>query len=206
MRDVAGGDQGHRKAARLKHLTQRHPVEARRCHHDGGHPTGRSPVGEPMQVTGKRATCLDRLGSTIGGHTDPVLLSPHITAGGMRMDDGHMCGRGLVLLAFFGHTCRQSGAERGEHGKRGGVLRQDIMGGSAWHAARLFHLDRINAQRWRDANVALEATGHSVRFFPARVSVPVARASARALGVKLNYGYHHDQVGLGLSWTRCGVL
>lgn len=30
-------------------------------------------------------------------------------------------------------------------------------------------------------NTALEATGHSVGFFPARVSVPVARASAWAL-------------------------
>jgi len=39
-----------------------------------------------------------------------------------------------------------------------------------------------SAERWRDANTALEATGHSAGFFSAWVSVPVARASAWAFG------------------------
>jgi hypothetical protein len=40
-----------------------------------------------------------------------MLFGPHIDAGGMGMDDGHMFESGLVLLAFFGHMFLQSEAE-----------------------------------------------------------------------------------------------
>jgi hypothetical protein len=64
-----------------------------------------------MQVTGKRAKFLDRLDIAICGDADPVLLSSHIDASGMRMDDGHVLGRGLVLLAFFRHMGLQFSVE-----------------------------------------------------------------------------------------------
>src|SRR5213080_3408740 len=82
-----------------------------------------------MQVTGKRTQFLDRLGIAVRGHTDPVCLSPHINAGGMRVDEGHMLEGGRVLLAFFRHTFLQSGGEREEQGKTGLLLRKDTRGG-----------------------------------------------------------------------------
>ena len=110
-----------------------------------------------MQVTGKRAKFLDRLGIAIRGHTDPVFLSPHINAGGMRMEDGHVLRCGLVLLALFGHTCRQSGEERGEQEQTGLLRSKDTIVEGVLRAARLFHLERTKAQRWRDANTSLES-------------------------------------------------
>jgi hypothetical protein len=56
-----------------------------------------------------------------------MLLSAHIDAGGMRMDDGHVLGSGRVLLAFFRHTFLQSGGERREQGKTGILLSKDTM-------------------------------------------------------------------------------
>src|SRR5512145_426576 len=85
-----------------------------------------------MQVTGKRAKFLDRLGIAIRGHTDPVLFSPHIDAGGMGVDKGHILECGRVLLAFFSHMCLQSGEELGEEGKTGLLLRKDTRAGGGW--------------------------------------------------------------------------
>src|ERR1700740_300945 len=82
-----------------------------------------------MQVTGKRTKFLDRLGIAIRGHTDPVFLSPHINAGGMRVDEGHILEGGRGLLAFFSHTFLQSRREREEQGKTGLLLRKDTRGG-----------------------------------------------------------------------------
>jgi hypothetical protein len=65
----------------------------------------------PIQVTGKGAKFLHRLCVPIRWHTHPMLFGPHIDAGGMGMDDGHMFESGLVLLAFFGHMFLQSEAE-----------------------------------------------------------------------------------------------
>jgi hypothetical protein len=67
----------------------------------------------------------------------------------MRMDDGHMLGRGVVLLGFFGHIFLQSRAERGEQGKTDLRLRKDTLGGGTRRGARLFHLDGTKAERWR---------------------------------------------------------
>jgi hypothetical protein len=41
-----------------------------------------------------------------------MLLSAHIDAGSMRMDDGHVLGNRRGLLAFFGHTFLQISHER----------------------------------------------------------------------------------------------
>ena len=133
-----------------------------------------------MQVTGKRTTFLDRLGIAIRGHTDPVLLSSHINAGGMRVDEGHMLEGGCGLLAFFEPYVPPV---RG----RAGRARKDATSAAQGYtrrrrAARLFHLDGTSAQRWRNANTALEATGHSVRFWAGVSLYLVARASAWAFG------------------------
>ena len=82
-------------------------------------------------MSGKGTKFLDRLGVSIRGHTYPMLFSPHIDARGMRMDDEHIVGNGLGLLAFFGHTFLQSGAERGEQGEAGSLLHKDRIGGRA---------------------------------------------------------------------------
>lgn len=139
--DVTSLDEGACKPTGCKKLKQGHPGHPRGCHDDRGDPTGRQPIGQPMQVTGKRAKFLDGLGIAIGGHTDPVLFSPDIDAGGMRVDDGHSLDSGRVRLALFRHTFLQSGAERGEPEKRGLLLRKDTRGGSALRGVRLFHLD-----------------------------------------------------------------
>jgi hypothetical protein len=129
--DVSRIDEGDRTASGLQNLEEWDPGYPGGFHHDGRNPTGREPVGEPMQVTGKRAQFLDGLGIAIGGDTDPRLFRPHIDASGMRMDDEHMLGHGLGLLAFFGHTFLQSGAERGEPGETGSLLHKDRIGGRA---------------------------------------------------------------------------
>jgi hypothetical protein len=119
-----------------------------------------------MQVTGKRAKFLDRLGIAIGGDADPMLLSSHVDASGMRMDDGHILGRGVVLLAFFGHTFLQSGVGSGEHGQTGCLLSKDTIGGGALRAASLFHLERTKAERWRDANNRLQGDALQPALLP----------------------------------------
>jgi len=112
LREKTCSEQGGRS------VKQGNPVHPRGFHDDRGAPTGGQPIGQPLQVTGKRTQCLDGLGIAIGGHTDPRLLSPDLDAGGMWVDDGHSLGSGRVLLACFRHTFLQSGAERGEPGKR----------------------------------------------------------------------------------------
>src|SRR5262249_61237402 len=72
---------------------------------------------------------LDRLGIALRGHTDPVLLSSHIDACGMWMEKGHIFECARVLLAFFSHTCLQSGEEWGAEGKTGLRLCKDTRGG-----------------------------------------------------------------------------
>jgi hypothetical protein len=124
-----------------------------------------------VPVSGQRAKFLDSLGIAIRGHTAPVLLSPHIDASSMRVEEGHMFGHGLVLLACLGHMFLPSGAERREQGKTALLLRKDTLRGGARRAARLFHLERTNAERWRDANMAVERTGHTTGFLSRRVSV-----------------------------------
>ncbi len=92
--DVAGLAASDRHASGREDGTQGEPVHPGRGQHDRGKPTGRSPVGEPRPRTGKSAQWLDRVGIAIRGHTAPGLLSPHIDAGGMRVEHGQMCGRG----------------------------------------------------------------------------------------------------------------
>jgi hypothetical protein len=113
MLDVASVDQGHRKAASLKHLQQRNPGDARRCHHDRRDPTGCHPVSEPMHIPGKGTKFLDRLAIAVCRHPDPMLLSAPINACGMGMNKGHVLGSGFGLLAFVGPRCLQSGDKWG---------------------------------------------------------------------------------------------
>ena len=129
--DVARIDEGNRTASGLQNLQERDPVYSGGFHHDCRDPTGRSPVGEPMHIAGKRATFLDGLGIAIGGDTDPMLFRPHIDASGRRRDDEHILGNGRGLLAFFGHLFLQSGAERGAQGETGILLHKDSIGGRA---------------------------------------------------------------------------
>jgi hypothetical protein len=93
-----------------------------------------------MQVAGKGATSLERLGSAVRGDTAPMLLSAHIDAGGLGMEEGHGLGSGRILLAFFRHTFLQSGAG-GRAREDRMPLRKDILGGGVLRAARLLHLE-----------------------------------------------------------------
>jgi hypothetical protein len=43
------------EAARFEDLVHRNPKDARGLHRHAGHPTGHEPVGQPMQIGGKRA-------------------------------------------------------------------------------------------------------------------------------------------------------
>jgi hypothetical protein len=131
MRDMAGVAQGNRTPAGLEDLQERHPVYACGGHRHRGDTTGRSPIRQPRQVAGNRATFLHRLGIAVGGHTDPMLLGSHLDAGGMRVEHGHVLGRGGVLLVFFGHMFLQAGSAWGEHGKTGILLRKDTIGEGA---------------------------------------------------------------------------
>jgi hypothetical protein len=107
--DVPGVDQGHLKAARLKHLKQRNPVDACRFHHNCGDPTSCQPVGETIQITGKGTKFLDWLAIAVRRHTDPMLFSAHIDACGMGMHKGHALGSRLGLRTFVSHMRLQSG-------------------------------------------------------------------------------------------------
>jgi hypothetical protein len=139
--DVSRMDEGDLKAAGLQTLAEWDPGDPGGFHHDCRNPTGRSPVGEPMQVAGKGAKFLDRLRIAVCGAADPMFLRPHSDACGMWMDDRHLLRSWGVLLAFFSHMFLQSSAERGEHGKTGLLLSKETIGGGARRAARLFHLD-----------------------------------------------------------------
>jgi hypothetical protein len=86
--DVARMNEGDLKASGLKDLKQRNPVHPSGFHHDGGNPASGSPIREPMQVAGKGAQFLDRLGVAICRDTYPVLCRPDIDARGIRMDEG----------------------------------------------------------------------------------------------------------------------
>jgi hypothetical protein len=109
--DVARIDQGDFEPARLQNLKQRNPVHPSGFHGNRGDATGLQPVGETMQVASKGTKFLDSLGVAISGHTDPMLLRPHIDASGVRMDDRQILGGGCMLRAFFRHMGLQSGVE-----------------------------------------------------------------------------------------------
>ena len=68
---------------------------------------------------------LDGLGSATGVDTDPMLLSPHINAGGVRM--GGICsGMGLVFLPFL--VLRSSSlVQGGENKERQGFFSARIQ-------------------------------------------------------------------------------
>jgi len=101
MRDVAGVDEGHRKATRRKHLQQRHPVYACRFHDDRRDPTGRQPVGATRQITRKGTKCLDRLAIAVCRHTAPMLLSAYLNACGMGMNNLNVARKSQPILKYM---------------------------------------------------------------------------------------------------------
>jgi hypothetical protein len=131
MLDMAGVAQGNSQPAGLEALKEGHPVHACGFPRHRGDPTGRSPISQTMQVAGKRANFLHRLGIAVGGHTAPMLLRSPINAGGMRVENGHVLGSGWVLLAFLGHPFLQTGSGWGEQGKTGLLLGKNTMGEGA---------------------------------------------------------------------------
>jgi hypothetical protein len=72
---------------------------------------------------------LDGLGSATGGDRPHALVPPYQCR--RRTGGGHMLGHGFGLLAFFGPTLLQSGAERGEQRETGLLRRKDTIGGAA---------------------------------------------------------------------------
>jgi hypothetical protein len=105
MLDVAGVDQGHRKATRLTPVQQRHPGDACRCHHHCGAPTGRQAVGKTRQSPEKGPQWLERVDIAVCRHTTPRRFSAPIDACGMGMHAGHVLGGRLGLLPFVGQRC-----------------------------------------------------------------------------------------------------
>jgi len=57
-------------------------------------------------------------------------------------------GAGVCFLPFFAI----GSSSLGSRGESKILLRKDTLGGGALRGARLFHLDRTSAERWRDAN------------------------------------------------------
>ena len=84
--DVAGVHQEDREPASLQDLIERNPVDARGFHRDARHAAGREPVGQTMEIAGKRGKRSDRRRVTIRWHGDEVLGRPTIDASGVRVD------------------------------------------------------------------------------------------------------------------------
>src|SRR5215472_5087329 len=61
---------------------------------------------------------------------------------------GMFSGAGVCFLPFFAI----GSSSLGSRGESKILLRKDTLGGGALRGARLFHLDRTSAERWRDAN------------------------------------------------------
>ena len=147
-----------------------------------------------MQVPGKGAQFLDRLGIAICGDADLMLLSAHIDTGSIRMDNGHVLGSGLVLRAFFGPyvppvRCRagraredREPAEQGYHCRRGSAgLRSCFM---LIEPAR--SVGGTLTRRWRRRATAQV-------FSQCRRLYSVARASAWAFGGPRGGGWTEDR-------------
>ena len=122
---------------------------------------------------------LDGLGSATGVDTDPMLLSPHINAGGVRM--GGICsGMGLVFLPFWFYVppvwCRAGRTKRdrassvqGYNKSRCqalGAVRRSILLVRGW---RVWHNKPYAMQRHRRNHAMLgldtQVKGHNARRF-----------------------------------------
>src|SRR5262249_31419957 len=66
---------------------------------------------------------------------------------------GMFSGAGVCFLPFFAI----GSSSLGSRGESKILLRKDTLGGGALRGARLFHLDRTSAERWREANMELNS-------------------------------------------------
>ena len=119
--DVAGVHEEDREAARLQDLVEGDPVHPGGFHRDTGHAAGREPVGEALEIAGKRRERSDRCGIAIGRDGDKVFGRPAIDSGRIRIDVFQDGGRDTGLrcvttaLAFHGrllYTVRYASGNR----------------------------------------------------------------------------------------------
>jgi hypothetical protein len=80
-------DQQDLHAARFQELKEGHPVDAGRCHRDGGHATVQEPVGSGVKVGGERPETAHGLRVAPWGHGDPVLRFADVDARGVGVAD-----------------------------------------------------------------------------------------------------------------------
>jgi hypothetical protein len=85
-----------------------------------------------------------------------VLCGPDIDAHSIRMDEGHGLKHRLGFLAFLAMGSSRQGAQGERKDRQRGILERIQAWEERCSAARLFHLEKINASRWRNANKALE--------------------------------------------------
>jgi hypothetical protein len=79
--DVAGVDERHGEATRLKDLEDRHPVDAGGFHRHVRHATGGEPVSEAVKISGKSRKRSHGNRITVGRHGNKMFGGPAINAG-----------------------------------------------------------------------------------------------------------------------------
>jgi hypothetical protein len=80
-------DQQDLHASCFEELKEGNPVDAGRCHRDGGDATVDEPVSSGVEVGGEGAETAYRLGVAPRGHGDPVLGLPDVDASGVGVAD-----------------------------------------------------------------------------------------------------------------------
>ena len=84
---LTGVDQQDLPASRFQELKEGNPVDAGRCHSDGGHATVNEPVGQGLEVSGERAKTAHGLGVATRRHGDPVLGFADVDASSVGVAD-----------------------------------------------------------------------------------------------------------------------
>jgi hypothetical protein len=85
------------EAARLQNFEDRDPVDAGGFHRHMRHPTRGEPIGEPVQIAGKRGERTDRRRVPIGWNGDEVFGRATVDPGGVRMETFEGIRRGARL-------------------------------------------------------------------------------------------------------------
>ena len=83
-------DQQPLEAARVEHLEQRDPGDARGCEGHRGDVAGPEPVGSRVKVGGVCPATADGVGVLTGRDRGPVLFGTHIKAGRVEIDGGQL--------------------------------------------------------------------------------------------------------------------
>jgi len=84
---VAGVDQIDVEPAGVEDVVERQPIHAGRLQRNGGHPTLREPIGEPMQIGRKTLKPAHWLRIAIGPNGDVMDAVADVNASRVRMDD-----------------------------------------------------------------------------------------------------------------------